>query len=89
MNPNNEEQKIVFEGEEFQRSFKSFQERQTPKIIEWIIKYSGGYITDAKQANYLLIGFVIVMLILSFFLIFNSSESINNSNNIKITPAII
>ena len=30
----------------------------TPKIIQWIIKYSGGLVRDEKQASYVLIGFV-------------------------------
>lgn len=65
----NEPPKVVFEGEEFQRP-RSFQ---TPKIIELVIKYSGGYIKDEKQANYFLIGFVVVAVIVSLFLFFGNS----------------
>ncbi|MBI3305990.1 hypothetical protein HYZ82_02535 [Candidatus Nomurabacteria bacterium] len=57
MDQNNEPGKIVFEGREFQRPSQSF-ETPPPKIVEWVIKYSGGAIKDEKQANYVLIGFV-------------------------------
>jgi len=60
--------RIKFEGEEFQRP-RSFQ-TSTPKIVQWVIKYSGGYVKDEQQANYVLIGFVVVAIIISLFLIF-------------------
>lgn len=66
MDQNNEPPKIVFEGEEFQRPAQSFQ-TQTPKIVQWVIKYSGGYIKDEKQAQYALIGFVVLAFIFAFF----------------------
>ncbi len=61
--------RIKFEGEEFQRSRQSFQ-TPTPKIVEWVIKYSGGYVKDEQQANYVLIGFVALAIIVSLFLFF-------------------
>ncbi len=42
--------RIKFEGEEFQRP-RSFQ-TPTPKIVQWVIKYSGGYVKDETHANY-------------------------------------
>ena len=42
----------------------------TPKIIQWVIKYSGGLVKDEKQANYVMIGFVAVAIIIALFLIF-------------------
>ena len=69
MDQNNEPGKVVFEGEEFQRTRQSFQ-TPTPKIVEWVIRYSGGAIKDEKQANYVLIGFVAVAIIVSLFLLF-------------------
>lgn len=71
MDYNNEPPKIVFEGEQFQRP-RSF-ETPTPKIVQWVIKYSGGAIKDEMQANYVLIGFVAVAIIVSLFLIFGRS----------------
>lgn len=45
----------------------------TPKITQWLIKCSGGYINE-KQANYILIVFIIIAIITSLLLIFNSNE---------------
>ena len=56
----------------------------TPKIIQWVIKYSGGLIKNEKQAQYVLIGFVAVAIIISLFLFYNSVTS-NRSQ--KLTPA--
>ena len=81
MDQNNEPSKIVFEGEEFQHSAQSF-ETPAPKIVQWVIKYSGGYVKDEKQASYVLIGFVAVAIIVSLFLIFGTGETLR-----KIPPA--
>ncbi len=64
--------RIKFEGEEFQRP-RSFQ-TPTPKIVQWVIKYSGGYVKDEQQANYVLIGFVAVAIIFSLFLFFGGGS---------------
>ncbi len=69
MDQNNEPPKVVFGGDEFQRTRQSFQ-TPTPKIVQWVIKYSSGYIKDEKQASYVLIGFVAVAIIVSLFLFF-------------------
>ena len=74
MDQNNEPGKIVFEGEQFQRPARSF-ETPTPKIVQWVIKYSGGLIKDENQANYFLIGFVAVAIVVSLFLFFGGSKS--------------
>lgn len=47
---------------------------ETPKIIQWVIKYSGGLIKDEKQASYVLIGFVAVVIIIVLFLIFGGGN---------------
>jgi hypothetical protein len=62
MDHNNEQSGVVFEGEEFQPSSQSFQ-TPTPKIIEWVIKYSGGYINNGRQASYVLFGFVVSLVL--------------------------
>lgn len=70
MDQNNEPPKIVFEGEEFQRPSQSFQ-TPTPKIVQWVIKYSGRAIKDERQANYVLIGFVVVAIIFVIIFLFS------------------
>ena len=78
MDQNNEPPKIVFEGEEFLRPSQSFQ-TQTPKIVERVIKYSGGAIKDEKQASYVLIGFVAVAIIIFLMVIFSGESKIPSS----------
>ena len=59
--------RIKFEGEQqYVRPYYS----DTPKIIQLVMKYSGGLVKDEKQANYVLIGFVVVAIIVSLFLFF-------------------
>ncbi len=70
----NEPPKIVFEGEEPQYPARSFQ-TPTPKIVGWVIKYSGGLVKDEKQANYVLIGFVAVVIIISLFMLFSGGSN--------------
>ena len=62
--------RIKFEGEEFQRPSQTFQ-TPTPKIVQWVIKYSGGYVKDEKQATYVLIGFVALAIIVVFIFLFS------------------
>ena len=88
MDKNNEPPKIVFEGEGFRQSARSFQ-TPTPKIAQWVIKYSGGYVKDEKQASYVLIGFVVLAIIISLFLIFGGSGSVGSPKDIKILPAVL
>ena len=47
----------------------------TPKMIQWTIKCSGGLIKDEKQANYVLIGFVVVAIIILLVLVFGGRGS--------------
>ena len=87
MDQNNEPPKIVFEGEEFQRPTRSFQ-TPTPKIVEWVIKYSGGTIKYEEQANYVLLGFVVVAIIISLFLVWGGGgiEPINSVTTPDVLP---
>ncbi|OHA15820.1 MAG: hypothetical protein A3A10_00695 [Candidatus Tagabacteria bacterium RIFCSPLOWO2_01_FULL_42_9] len=59
--------------DEWRRSAQTFYSG-TPKIVEWVIKYSRGYIKDEKQANYVLIGFVAVAIVISLFLVFGDEK---------------
>lgn len=49
----------------------------TPKIIRWVVKYSGGLIKDEKQASYVLIGFVAVAIVVALVLIFGNGGGQN------------
>ncbi|MFH0803895.1 MAG: hypothetical protein V1877_02145, partial [Candidatus Tagabacteria bacterium] len=50
------------------RVMKYYREPTTPKIIQWTMKCSGGLIKNEKQAQYALLGFVVVAIIISLFL---------------------
>jgi hypothetical protein len=39
-------------------------------LIQWVMRVSGGRIHDAKQANYVLLGFAVIMIVVSLFLFF-------------------
>ena len=82
----NSSSRVKFEGEEFQRS-RSFQ-TPTPKIVQWVIKYSGGYIKDEKQANYVLLGFVVVAIIVFLMVVFGGGTA-GSPKDIKILPAVV
>lgn len=45
----NSSSRVKFEGDE--RVTSSYNPG-TPKVIQWVIKYSSGYIKDEKQASY-------------------------------------
>ncbi len=64
MDQNNEPRRIVFEGEEFQHSARSFNS-ESSKMIQWVIKYSGGLVKDKKQANNVLLVATILIIILT------------------------
>jgi len=38
----------------------------TPKIVQWVMKYSGGYVKDERQAGYVLIAIVALASVLFF-----------------------
>lgn len=41
-----------------------------PKMVQLVIRYSGGLIKDEKQANYVLLGFVVIALLIIFVMFF-------------------
>ena len=44
------------------------------EISQWLIRHSGGYIKNGKQANYILAGFLITIILTSLFLIFDRNK---------------
>lgn len=57
----------------FQEARVEYSRPETPKIIQWVMKYSGGLIKNEKQAQYALLGFIILIIIVSLFLIFGGT----------------
>ena len=48
----------------------------TPKVVTWVMTHSGGLINTEKQAQYVLLGFVVVALVGSMILFFNGGTHI-------------
>ena len=84
MDQNNEPPKIEFEEEKWQRPIRTFHSG-TPEIVRLVIKYSGGYIKDEKQATHAILVVVIIAIIFSLFL--GGGQTTNSSKDIKILPA--
>lgn len=70
MDQNNKPPQVTFESEEFQRPTAISQTR-TPGIAGWVTQYSGGLIKNEKQAQYVLVGFVIIASIFVTVFVFN------------------
>lgn len=51
------------------------------KMVKWVIKYSGGLIKSEKQANYFLIGFVTLAIIVALSLFFGMIGGSSKSKN--------
>ncbi|MBU4479913.1 hypothetical protein KKG48_00515 [Patescibacteria group bacterium] len=58
------------EFEEFNKVSNTSE--STPKIVQWTVKLSGGLIKDERQAQYVLLGFSVIAIIFSSFLILGS-----------------
>ncbi|MDO8436377.1 MAG: hypothetical protein Q7S82_03285 [bacterium] len=43
---------------------------ETSKIVQWVIRYSGGLVKNERQASYVLFGIAALAIIISIFLIF-------------------
>jgi len=69
----NSSSRVKFEGE--QQHVRPYYS-DTPKIIQLVMKYSGGYIKDEKQASYVLVGFVAVAIIISLIIIFSGGGGV-------------
>jgi hypothetical protein len=69
MDPN-EVQGVQFEEDQWKSGLPTFAD-EGPWIVRLLIKYSGGTVRDQKTAEYILLGLVIVIIIVSVFLFFN------------------
>ena len=69
----------------------------TPKMIQLVIKYSGGFIKDETPANYALIGIVVLAIVVSLLLIFGGNFGASGNKDameqmeqmLKIQPELI
>lgn len=75
---------VKFEEYGTERSYSP----EVPKLVQWIMKYSGGLIKNENQAAYVLIGFVAAAIIVSLFLLFGGGENKSPSKEeiFRVTP---
>lgn len=78
MDQNNDVSGVKFETDSY-KAVKYYDETATPKVVQWVMKYSGGVIKKERQAEYVLFVFVVVAIAISLFLFFGG-------NNKKLTP---
>ncbi len=76
MNPTNEQPSVRFDEEQRMQD----SDPETPKMIKWVMQYSGGLVKDEKQANYVLIGIAVCALLLTVFLVKSSFGSGSSQN---------
>ena len=60
---------------------------EIPKIVQLTMKWFG--VKEQKQAEYVLLGFVIVAIVVSLVLVFWGGDTAGNPEDIKILPAVI
>lgn len=58
------------------KAMKYYRESATPKLIRWVMKYSGGLIKDEKQAGYFLMGLSLAVLVLGLILMFSGGPEL-------------
>lgn len=75
MDPNNEPKKVVFEEENNWGAIKYYRQPTATKMVQWLVKHSGGLIKNDKQANYLLIAFALVIFAISLFIFFGGGHA--------------
>jgi len=61
-------------AEQIQKVPEAPKDFEPPKIVQWVMKLFGGAIKDERQAEYVLLGFVIVAIGISLYLFFGSGN---------------
>jgi hypothetical protein len=71
---NNEVLGVKFETNSY-KAVKYYNETETPKIIKLVMKYSGGAIKEERQAEYVLLGFMILAIAISLYLFLGGGQT--------------
>lgn len=61
--------------EQTQQTTTSSQTSEIPKMVQLVMKYSGGAIKEQRQAEYVLLGFVFVVIAISLYLFFGGTTN--------------
>lgn len=54
------------------RAARYYREPENPRIIRWVLRYSGGLVNNEQQAQYVLLGFVAIAVGISVILFFRA-----------------
>jgi len=73
---------------DFDNEPRAVSQDKTPAMVKLVIKLSGGLIKDERQANWILLGFVVMALGLSFYLFFGGGTVVGYPEDIKMLPAV-
>jgi len=65
---------IKSQAEQAQKTTVDEKISDVPKMVQWVMKISGGSIKNEKQAQYVLLGFVVIAIIVSLVLIFSGGS---------------
>ena len=67
------------------RAVRYYKESLTPKIIQWVAKYTG---LSEIQAGYVLLGLALIAIVVSLFLFFSGGETRPSisPNDLRLTP---
>ena len=74
MNPN-ERSQIIFENEELQKPVARMGQPQSPKMVSWVIRHSGGLVKNEKQASQVLLTFALSAIIFSLFVFLRRADT--------------
>ena len=78
-------------AEQNQKSPEVLKNSDLPKMVQLVIKSSGGAIKEQKQAEWVLLFFVIISMTVSLFLFFGMGNTAQKTSHpvepIKLTPA--
>jgi hypothetical protein len=84
---NYEEEGVSFDTDkevEKYTAIKFYKETAEPKMVKAVMKYSKGVVKDQRQAEWILLGFVVVAIGTSLYLFFGTANS--NSLQSRNTP---
>lgn len=58
---------VQFQGE-WRPSSPHVSSAKTPKVIQWVMRLSGGFVQSEQQASYVIFGFVVLAIVVSLVL---------------------
>jgi|ERR1035437_1406237 hypothetical protein len=74
---------VKSQTEQMKKASEVSKDSETSKMVQLVMKWSG--VKEQKQAEYMLVGFAIVAIVISLFLIFWSGSS---NKKIPFVPAV-